>query len=341
MTGMRQETVSGARLCLLLRLVVAGSLALAAGTALAHGVTMKLRHPLPADSAFHRLFVIPWTEKIHQDAGGRISIQVRAGDAAPEKLLDAVIEGDADIVWTDLATTGGRVPALEPFELPFITHDASSASRAMIEYVRLSDATQASLDGARVLAAHQVGAPSFHMRKGPMTKASDLTGAKIGSVTPAGRLFLTRAGATAVEVPLARVGAAMAQDELDGMLLSWDLLPAGAAAPFHAEPGTARLDAPVFLLLMHDATYRGLADDLKKVIQDNSGSEVAAAMIRAFDAHGQAARQAAADRGERLVTMPAEEVARLQPAAQAMLEDWLEKGGRKQALDAAREALAQ
>jgi len=310
--------------------------------ALAHGVTMKLRHPLPADSAFHRLFVIPWTEKVHQDAGGRISFQVRAADTTPEKLFDAVMEGDADVVWTDLTATNGRLPVLEPFELPLVTKDAMSASRALIEYVRQSDAAQANLDGARLLAAHQVGAPAFHMRAKAVTKAEDLAGAKIGVVTTAGRLFLTRAGATPVDVPLAKAGAAMAGSALDGMLLSWDLLPVNAAAGYHTEPGPARLDAPVFLLLMNDATYKGLADDLKKVIQDNSGPDVAAAMIKAFEADGQAARKAAAERGEIMAPIAADEVGKLQDAARQATQDWLEANEKrvgKSALQAAREAL--
>jgi len=323
----------------LIHSVVIGCLILTSGAAFAHGVTMKLRHPLPADSAFHQRFVIPWTEKVHQDAGGRISFQIQAADASPEKLLNLVREGDVDVVWTDLAYTGGRLPALEPFELPLLTKDAASASRALLDYVRLSDAAQANLDGMRLLAAHQVGASAFHMREKPVEKAGDLAGARIGTVTQAGRLFLARAGATPIDVPLARTGEALAGGQIDGLLLSWDLLPANAAVKLHAEPGAARLDAPVFVLLMNDATYKGLADDLKKVIQDNSGPEVAAAIVKAFEAHGQAARKTAADRGDKVVTMPAEDVAKLLPAAQGAVEDWLAKGGRKQALDAAKESL--
>lgn len=322
--------------------VIAALLLIGSTGALAHGVTMKLRHPLPADSAFHRLFVIPWTEKVHQDAGGRISFQIQAADTAPDKLLDLVREGDVDVVWTDLASTGGRLPALEPFELPLMTKDAMSASRAMVEYIRLSDAAQANLDGVRLLAAHQVGTSVFHMRAKPVENADDLKGARIGTVTAAGRLFLTQAGATPIDVPLARSAQALTGSEVDGVLLSWDLLPDRAAAKFHAEPGAARLDAPVFVLLMNDATYKGLADDLKKVIQDNSGPEVAAAMIKAFDAHGQTARKAATERGDTIAAMSSEEVERLHSAARTAIEEWLrasEDRSRAQTLDAAREAL--
>jgi len=321
--------------------VIAALLLTVSATALAHGVTMKLRHPLPADSDFHTQFVIPWTEKVHQDAGGRISFQIQAGDVAPEKLLDAAREADVDVVWTDLASTGGRLSALEAFELPLVTKDALSASHALIDYVRLSDAAQNELDGLRLLAAHQVSAPVFHMRAKPLTTAQDLVGTKVGAITPAARALLARTGATAIDVPLLKVGAVLAGNEVDGVLLSWDLLPAAAGAKFHAETAT-RLDAPVFVLLMNAGTYKGLPEDLKKVIQDNSGAHVAAALVGVFEAQGKRARKAAADRGDSISSMSPEELAKLQPAAQATIQDWLDapgKRGRKQSLETARETL--
>lgn len=311
-------------------------------TVFAHGVTMKLRHPLPADSAFHTQFVIPWTEKIRQDAGGRIGFQIQAGDAAPDRLLDAVRDADVDVVWTDLASTAGALSAFEPFELPLLTKDAPGASRALIDYARLSDAAQNELDGVQLLTAHQVGAAAFHMRSKPLASVQDLQGARIGAITPAARLLLARAGATPVELRFSAVGAALNASELDGVLLPWDLMPAASGMKFHAEITPARLDAPVFVLLMNAGTWKGLADDLKKVIQDNSGADAAAALIRAFEAHGRSARETAAERGDAIATLPAEEVAKLQPAAQAAVQDWLGapgKRGRKQALDTAREAL--
>ena len=321
---------------------VIGWLVSASSAAFAHGVTMKLRHPLPADSAFHQRFVIPWTEKVHQDAGGRISFQIQAGDSAPDKLLDAVREGDADVVWTDIAATGGRLSQLEVFELPLLTRDARSANAALVDYVRLSDALQAELDGVRVIAAHQAGNPVFHMRERALTNLDALQGAKIGAFTPSANLLLAQAGATPVHVPLTQAAAALSGGDLDGLLLSWDLLPAQSSAKHHVETGAARLDAPVFVLLMNAGTYKGLGEDLKKVIQDNSGADVATAMVAALEADGQASRKAAAARGDAISTLPADELAKLQPAAQAATQEWLKvqgKRGRAQALDTARETL--
>lgn len=331
------------RTCLFSLATIALAALFTSSAALAHGVTMKLRHPLAADSAFHTRFVLPWTEKVHQDSGGRISFQVQAGDPMPEKLLDLVQEATADVVWTAPAWTPRRLSALEVFQLPTLTKDAGSASQSMWEYVRLSDAAQNELDGMRLLAVHQVGTPVFHMRARPIAKSDDLKGLKIAACTPYARAFLAHAGATPIDLSLVKVADALAADAIDGALLPWDLTPAqGNEAKAYSEPGAVRLDAPVFVLLMNAGTYRGLPDDLKKVIQDNSGPETGAWLVKAFEQGGHVARESAGKRGAAINTIPVDEAAKWQPAAQAAIQDWIEatetQGG-KEALEAAREAL--
>ena len=43
-----------------------------ATSANAHGVTLKVHHALPADSPFHTQFLVPWTQKVEKESGGRL-----------------------------------------------------------------------------------------------------------------------------------------------------------------------------------------------------------------------------------------------------------------------------
>ena len=45
-------------------------------SAWAHGVTLKVQHPLGEDSAFHTQFLVPWAEKIEKESGGRLRIHL-------------------------------------------------------------------------------------------------------------------------------------------------------------------------------------------------------------------------------------------------------------------------
>lgn len=328
-------------------LFVALLVSVGSSAAFAHGVSMKLRHPLPADSAFNTQFLLPWAEKIHKDAGGRITIHVQAGDSAPEKLVDLAQSGDADIVWTALAYTPGRFTALEAFELPLLTKTADGASKAMWDYLRLSDAAQIQFDGMRVLAAHTTTAPVLHTRAKAIASTQDLKGLKIAAPTAAGRQLLIAAGATSSALSPAQIDKALADGSIDGALLPWEAAPASkidGAAKHHTEfPAKTRIDSPVFVLLMSDSTYKGLADDLKKVMNDNSGPAVAAAITKALEATAASARKSAADRGDSITSIAADALPEWQKAAQAATEAWIKSsstGGAntKSFVDAAKEA---
>ncbi|HZP88470.1 MAG TPA: TRAP transporter substrate-binding protein DctP [Burkholderiales bacterium] len=335
----------------LLHASIIGALALlTAGNALAHGVTLDLRHPLPADSAFHTQFLQPWVDKVQKASGGRLHFHVHAADkdSAPATLFDQVKEAKADVVWTALCYTPERFSALEVFELPLLTKNTLGASRAMWEYVRMSDAAQNELDGVRLLAIHQAGPAVFHMRNKSIAKADDLKGLKIGAATPAARRFLAHAGATPVDLPYGSAKS-LSATELDGALLGWESAPylaGNLSAKFHSELASpaARLDAPVFVLLMNAGTYKSLPDDLKKLIQDHSGADTITALVKAFEDSAKGARQAAADRGEAINAIPAEEVAKWQSAVQAATNEWIKSADKrgasgKELVEAAKEAL--
>ena len=67
------------------------------------------------------------------DSQGRIKIErfpsMQLGGKPPE-LVDQVIDGVADIIWTVAGHTPGRFPQSEVFELPFMMSDAEATSRA-------------------------------------------------------------------------------------------------------------------------------------------------------------------------------------------------------------------
>lgn len=332
------------------RLAIAWMMLVASIDVLAHGVTLELHHPLPADSVFHTRFILPWVDKVQKDSGGRLHFHVVAGEPtnAPDKLFDQVKDGSADVAWTALAYTPDRFTALEVFELPLMAKTADTANRAMWEYLRLSDAAQNALEGVRVLSIH-TGTPAvIHTRNRAITSIQDAAGLKIAAATAAGRLLLEAAGASSPVIDPARIQAALAAGDIDGALLPWEALPArglDASAKYHMEFGAkgGRLDSPVFLLVMNAATYRNLPDDLKKILQDDSGPAAAAAATKALEAAAAAARQAAIDRGDAIDMMPAGALPQWQKAAASAIDDWIKAAdkrgaGGKELVDAAREA---
>jgi TRAP-type C4-dicarboxylate transport system substrate-binding protein len=128
--------------------------ALSAGAAHAHGVTLKVHHALPAESAFHTQFLLPWTKKLEEAASGRLRFQLFA--ASPLAVLDQVKQGAVDIAWLDCSSAEG-FSELKKFTPPSDAGGVGRASTALWDYVRANDLGKKEFDGVRLLGVATAG----------------------------------------------------------------------------------------------------------------------------------------------------------------------------------------
>lgn len=294
----------------------------------AHGVSLDIHHALAADSALQRGFLIPWTEKVEQESGGRIRFHLHpastlGGSAAG--LYEQVQEGGADVVWTPIDADAEHFPRLAVTAWPFTVRRAQGASRAVSEYVRVNDLAERDFDGVRLLAAHVGDGSQLHWGKTVTEPPADMKGRRVAAITPGDRALLAAMGATPVAMPLSQVAEALNAGSLDGVLLSWER--AGAlgidrAARSHTEfgPGNAGLTSSLFVFAMHPGSYKSLSDDLKAVMNTNSGIETAAWLGRVLDDAAAGVRKAAAARGAVIRVMTPEERDRWVAAARTVTD---------------------
>jgi TRAP-type C4-dicarboxylate transport system substrate-binding protein len=136
------------------------------GDVRAHGVTLKIHHFLPADSAFHSRFLLPWKEKLEKESDGHLRIQIYPAmqGANPSQLYDQVKDRTADIVWTPVAHDAWRFPAFEVFTLPLMTNSAKGSNRALWEYVQTQNLAKKEFAGLRLLAVNVSPAAGFGRR---------------------------------------------------------------------------------------------------------------------------------------------------------------------------------
>ena len=98
---------------------------------------LRLHHFLPAQQQNQQNVIEPWAQKIEQESGGRIKIEIYPSmqlGGKPPQLLDQVRDGLADIVWALPAYTPGRYPKIAVFELPFMISTAEATSQALQAY---------------------------------------------------------------------------------------------------------------------------------------------------------------------------------------------------------------
>lgn len=308
-------------------LLGATALAFAASGAMAQEVTLNMHQFLPAQANVPKQILSVWADRIATESDGRIKIEMfnsMALGGTPPELLDQAVDGVADIVWTVVGYTPGRFPETEVFELPFMVEDARAASCA---YWKMYDKNmREDFKDVHILGTWVHGPGMFHTTD-PVEVPSDLEGMKIRGGSRLVNQLLERTGATPVGMPVPAIAEGLSKGVIDGTTIPWEVTPALKVPELvqnHTEfegPGLYTLG---FVLAMNNDSYNNLPDDLKAVMDANSGLEfsVFAGGTQA-DADGPA-RVVAVEMGNNIVTVDAATAqSDWLPAIEPIYADWI------------------
>ncbi len=291
-------------------------------------ITLKVGHFWPATAMSQKKVLEPWCDKIAAESGNRLKCQIFPGTqlgGTPGQLYQQVADGVADIAWTLPGYTGGRFPSMEVFDLPFLIRDAESASRAAWEYAQRFGAKE--FAAVKPLAFHVHDAGQIHNNKRPIEKPADFRGLKMRAPTRLTNRMLAELGATPVAMPAPQTPEAVSKGVVDGYVLPWEVIPTlklHELTKYHSEmdPALPALYTTSFIIAMNKATYSSLPDDLKKVIDANSGADFSASIGKAWDDSAAAARQQAVEHGNRFNTIPADTAAEWLALGERLADDW-------------------
>lgn len=291
--------------------------------------TFKLHHFLPPMSMAHQKFLQPWAEKIEQESEGRIDIELFPAmqlGGKPPQLFDQARKGIADITWTVGGYTPGRFPSASVFELPFMPASAEATSMAIQEYAEKEMAEE--LSEVHLLAMHTHSPGSLHSRETEIKVGEDLDGMKLRAPNKVMADAFSKLDASPVFMPVPQMPSALSKGVLDVAVLPFEVvapLKIHELVKHHTEiKGDRGLYAQFFLFSMNKDAYESLPADLQKVIDDNSGAELAGHIGRLFDESELVGRQAAVDQGNSFYTLSAEETAKWKQVMQPVTDAWIE-----------------
>lgn len=302
---------------------------LAAPLAQAAEVVLKVAHFWPPAAISQRKVLEPWCEKIKAESAGRMECQLYPSmqlGGTPQQLYQQAADGVADIVWTVPGYTPGRFPSVEVFELPFMVKDAQSTSRALWSYYEKFG--RKDFAAVHPLAMHVQDPGYIHTNKRQVTRVEDLKGLKIRTPTRASTKFMTALGATPVSMPMPSLPEALSKSVVDGYILTWESIPSvklQELTRYHTETDAAQpaLYTAVFSMVMNKKRYESLPADLKKVIDNNSGADLSAAIGRAWDEAGPPARKLAVERGNTLNMISGAELDAFKKIGEQVSRDWI------------------
>ncbi len=293
-------------------------------------VTLKLHHFVPAQANQQRYWFEPWAKKVEQDSGGRIKVEIypsmQLGGRQPQ-LYDQVRDGVVDIAWTVAGTTPGRFPRLEVFGLPFIPN-AVGAKTAPAVWEYFEKVAKDELKDVKPLAVWGFGQAAFFTKNKVIRNPADAKGLKLRASSRETNDLLALIGAQPQSIPPPGVPEALAKGVLDGAVFPYD-----AVIPFKLDELTNRVSEfggdrsfynSAMLFVMNKAKYDSLPDDLKEVINANSGAALAADLGRKWDEWDDIGRAAIKKRNTPVHIIDGTDLAAWKKAAEPLYAAWIE-----------------
>lgn len=306
---------------------IAGAAALAFSPgALAQNVTLRFHQMLPPQATIPAKAIAAWSKRVEDESGGRIKIQrfdAMALGGRPAELYDQAKDGVVDLIWTVIGYTPGRFPTTEAFELPFNMTTGEATSKAFHEYCEKNCAKE--FADVKVIAWHAHGPGLIHS-KNPINKLEDMNGLKIRGGSRIINQLLEKLGATPVGMPVPAVPESLSKGVIDATTIPWEVTPSLKVAELVKNhtgfSGKNGLYTQTFVFAMNKAAYDKMPDDLKKVIDANSGIETAAMMGRVMDEGDKIGLAIAQKAGNNIITLDEAETQRWKDTAAPLVEAW-------------------
>ena len=129
-------------------------------------------------------------------------------------------------------------------------------------------------------------------------------------------------------MPLPQIPDALSKGTIEACVIPWEVVPSVKVhelTKFHSEfdANGPALYTTTFVMAMNKAKYDGLAPDLKKVIDANSGLATSAWLGKTQQANDVPGRKPAVDRGNTLYTFPASERENFIKLSAHVDEEWV------------------
>ena len=247
----------------------------------------------------------PWAKKIEEDSNGRLKVEIypSATLSKPDATYEATAKGTIDIGTQLQGYTNGRFPLTQVAELPGLSSSATQMN-CMLQTLYDDGVISSEYDDTHLLFMMGTGPGGMHTVDKAIRKPEDLKGLRMRRPSAIAGDIIESAGGTPVGLPAPDLYTSLQRGVLDGVSLTWD-----AMGPFRLiELTNAHTNIPFYssamMVTMNKDKYESMPDDLKKVIDDNSGKAMAAKAGKVFDAQDAKYMAEAKAKGDTMIDIP-------------------------------------
>ncbi len=307
----------------------AAAFTLSATAAMAQEVTLRFQHFVSPASANPTYFMQPWADAVEEQSDGRIKVELypfmQLGGAAPSQ-YDLIRDGAIDGGWVIPGYQPNRFPEAEAMELPFMTtksgEEASAAAWEFTQQYLMDDFAD-----VHVIAAHMHGPGIVHKRGQSVATVEDFAGLKLRGPSRPATLLLEKLGATPIGMPVPQFPEALSKGVVDGGVITWEMSPSlklNELTDSHTDvAGDRALYNLYFIWAMNKDVYDGMPDDLRAIIDANSGMMASKWAGRAHDTGDVVGRDLMAADGNEIAQLSEDETARIKALGVEVTTDWI------------------
>jgi TRAP-type C4-dicarboxylate transport system substrate-binding protein len=288
--------------------------------------TLRFAHFFPTVAGQHKLIAQAWADKVMEESKGRIKVEVYPSSTlakAPAQ-YDAVKNRIADIALTVQGYTANRFPLTQVIELPGMVKTAAQGS-CILQSLYEEGLLDSEYKDTKPLFLFTHGQGHLHTTKKLVKSPSDLKGLRIRRPSAVVAKMIEKLGGQPVAMPAPQTYQSMQRGVIDGIAFPWEgmlVFRINELTKYHTEIGG--LYAIAFIVTMNKSVYNSMPDDLKKVIDNNSGHHWSQISASVFDTVDIKSRDQAKAAGHEIHTIEGGiENPEWKPVLQNIAEDYL------------------
>jgi TRAP-type C4-dicarboxylate transport system substrate-binding protein len=232
-----------------------------------------------------------------------------------------------DVVWTVIGYTPGTFPRAEVFELPTVHNGSAEQTNLAIQDV-FEQYLAEDFKEVHPLLVHVHSGNAIHTTEKQIASIADLKGLKLRTPSRTGAWMIETWGAEPVGMPVPELPQALSKKIIDGALIPFEVvlpLKVHELTQHSVEgPKGERFGSAVFLFAMNKQRYEALPDDLKQVIDDNSGPNMAGWVGENWDGVEVAVKDIVTKAGHSIETLDAAALAEFQKLGEPVVQRWVE-----------------
>jgi len=261
--------------------------------------------------------------ELESRTGGRVKVDFFAGGSlvTPVATFDSLVSGAADIGYSHVYYTPGRMPVTEAVGLPLSYSSSWVSSQAMNDFYQQFKPKE--FDPVKVLWMNTSTPSAIATSKKAVRKLEDLKGLTIRAPGMAG-VVIKALGGTPAPTPMPEVYDAISKGVLDGEASNFETLRTFRFAEVvRYSTSVWQINNPFpFYLAMNKESYRKLPADIKPIF-DSLVGEYKEQYILMWNAVDFAGKEYGVEKGVEFIELSRDEVARWKAAVEPVIDTYI------------------